>query len=93
LSDQLGYMWPERKGVTMSHDSTAMDTKQYRQQRCPHGWVDDRQCKACATESERDALRAALRDLVRIYKREGAAVTSASEVEAAWLAADRALRA
>jgi hypothetical protein len=70
-----------------------MDAKQYRQQRCPHGWVDARQCKACATESERDALRNALRELVRIYKRDGAAVTSASEIEAAWAAAYRALRA
>jgi len=35
-----------------------MDPKDYRQQRCAHGWVDVTQCKACATEAENEALRA-----------------------------------
>lgn len=34
-----------------------MDPKDYRQARCPHGWVDVTQCEPCKTAAERDALR------------------------------------
>ena len=34
-----------------------MHTKEYRQPRCPHGWVDVAQCEACKTAVERDALQ------------------------------------
>ena len=32
-----------------------MHTKEYRQPRCPHGWVDAAQCESCKTAVERDA--------------------------------------
>lgn len=35
----------------------AGEAMEYRQPRCPHGWVDTSQCESCATESERDRLR------------------------------------
>jgi hypothetical protein len=70
-----------------------MEPSKYRQQRCRHGWVDATQCEPCATARERDELRAALNELVRIYKREGAGKTSADEIDAAWRSAHSALRA
>lgn len=34
-----------------------MNPKEYRQPRCPHGWVDVTQCEPCKTAAERDALQ------------------------------------
>jgi hypothetical protein len=34
-----------------------MTLEEYRQTRCPHGWVDVTQCEPCKTAAERDALR------------------------------------
>ena len=34
-----------------------MVPKDYRQPRCPHGWVDATQCEPCKTAAERDVLR------------------------------------
>ena len=34
-----------------------MHTKEYRQPRCPHGWVDVTQCESCKAAAERDALQ------------------------------------
>ena len=33
-----------------------MQPSEYRQERCPHGWVDVKQCEPCATAAERDQL-------------------------------------
>ena len=33
-----------------------MQPSEYRQARCPHGWVDVKQCEPCATAAERDQL-------------------------------------
>ena len=33
-----------------------MQPSEYRQERCPHGWVDVKQCEPCATAAERDRL-------------------------------------
>lgn len=34
-----------------------METMDYHQKRCPHGWVDVTQCEPCATAAEREAFR------------------------------------
>lgn len=35
-----------------------MTTNDYRQPRCPHGWVDVTQCETCALKDEVERLRA-----------------------------------
>jgi hypothetical protein len=39
-----------------------MDPKEYRQERCPHGWVHRGSCGACKNEAERDALRSTVEE-------------------------------
>jgi len=36
----------------------------YRQQRCPHGWVDLASCEDCAIREERDALKLELSKVI-----------------------------
>jgi hypothetical protein len=70
-----------------------VDPNLYRQKRCPHGWVNVAQCEPCATKEHLRRAQDALRELVRVYKVDGAGSTSAAEIAAAWRAANDALLA
>lgn len=65
-----------------------MEPDEYRQQRCPHGWVDATQCEPCRTTIECDALRAenallrdALRRYIRLYRVDDQAWDVGAETE------------
>ena len=62
-----------------------METKDYRQPRCPHGWVDITQCEPCKTAAERDELK---REFAPTWNEAGEPTTLAAAAEDAdeWLA-------
>lgn len=47
-----------------------MTLEEYRQTRCPHGWVDVTQCEPCKTAAERDALQNEV-DRLRVAAQDG----------------------
>ena len=62
-----------------------METKDYRQPRCQHGWVDIIQCEPCKTAAERDELK---REFAPTWNEASEPTTLAAAAEDAdeWLA-------